>query len=348
LSRNQVFHLALRLDGTAPLPPRDREAGAGLPLSAAGWLELIRAAEEAGVDFVTIEDAHRLPVGDPAGRLDAVMIACRVAPVTQRVGIVPMASATLTEPFLLSSQIATLDFISRGRAGWQLAVSTDPAEAQLVGPRSLPSGADVFRDALDHVEVVRRLWDSWDDDAEIRDAVTNRFIDRDRIHHIDFQGPRFSVKGPSITPRSPQGQPIVVTVVSDDATAELAIAAADVAIVATGDEGELSRRVQELRSAGRDLGPLRLLAEVALAPSSTTALTVTGPPARAAEQVAAWTRLGVDGFRLSPAGDPAHAIAIAAELSARGHVTVPAGPADRRTLRGRFGLERPANRYAAA
>ncbi|SHW59784.1 Putative FMNH2-utilizing oxygenase [Mycobacteroides abscessus subsp. abscessus] len=55
------------------------------------------------------------------------------------------------------------------------------------------------------MEVVRRLWDSWEDDAEIRDVATGRFIDRDKLHYIDFEGRFFSVKGPSITPRSPQG-----------------------------------------------------------------------------------------------------------------------------------------------
>ena len=59
-------------------------------------------------------------------------------------------------------------------------------------------------EAADFVEVVRRLWDSWEDDAEIRDVATGRFIDRDKLHYIDFEGPRFSVRGPSITPRPPK------------------------------------------------------------------------------------------------------------------------------------------------
>ena len=69
--------------------------------------------------------------------------------------------------------------------------------------------AELFDEAADYVEVVRRLWDSWEDDAEIRDAATGRFIDRGKLHYIDFTGDYFSVKGPSITPRPPQGQPVV-------------------------------------------------------------------------------------------------------------------------------------------
>ena len=69
--------------------------------------------------------------------------------------------------------------------------------------------AEHFDEAADYVEVLRRLWDSWEDDAEIRDVATGRFIDRDKLHYIDFEGRWFAVKGPSITPRPPQGQPVV-------------------------------------------------------------------------------------------------------------------------------------------
>lgn len=68
---------------------------------------------------------------------------------------------------------------------------------------------ELYAEAADHVEVIRRLWDSWEDDAEIRDVATGRFVDRDKLHHIDFEGRHFSVRGPSITPRPPQGQPVV-------------------------------------------------------------------------------------------------------------------------------------------
>ena len=71
------------------------------------------------------------------------------------------------------------------------------------------AGVDLFDEASDAVEVARRLWDSWEDDAEIRDVATGRFVDRDKLHYIDFDGKYFSVKGPSITPRPPQGQPVV-------------------------------------------------------------------------------------------------------------------------------------------
>jgi alkanesulfonate monooxygenase SsuD/methylene tetrahydromethanopterin reductase-like flavin-dependent oxidoreductase (luciferase family) len=248
-------------------------------LTAGGWLELVAQAERGLVDFVTIADSHRLtaapPNGSatgtdqPTGRLDAIMVACRIAPATHSVGIMPMASATLTEPFLLSVQIATLDHVSRGRGGWQLDVATAPGDAAYVSPRGVLPADALHREAADHVEVVRRLWDSWDNDAEIRDTATNRFIDRERIHHIDFEGAVFSVKGPSITPRSPQGQPIIVAVVDSDATQALALAAADVVIVAAAGELELRNRVTALRAAAshadRPAQDIRILADVDVA-----------------------------------------------------------------------------------
>ena len=75
---------------------------------------------------------------------------------------------------------------------------------------------DLFAEAADVVEVVRRLWDSWEDDAEIRDAATDRFLDADKLHTIDFASERFSVRGPSITPRPPQGQPVVAALAHAD------------------------------------------------------------------------------------------------------------------------------------
>src|ERR1700727_3059832 len=158
----------------------------------------------------------------------AVLIAARAAPATRHIGFVPTAITTHTEPFHLSKAIATLDYVSGGRAGVrvQIAGRADTA-AHLRRPELPPPSTDQlstgrleepgvrrvvaehFDEAADYVEVLRRLWDSWQDDAEIRDVATGRFIDRDKLHYIDFEGRWFSVRGPSITPRPPQGQPVV-------------------------------------------------------------------------------------------------------------------------------------------
>jgi alkanesulfonate monooxygenase SsuD/methylene tetrahydromethanopterin reductase-like flavin-dependent oxidoreductase (luciferase family) len=109
--------------------------------------------------------------------------------------------------------------VSRGRAGWRVQLSARSGEAAHFGRRQIPELdpadldtqviTDLFDEAADYVEAVRRLWDSWEDDAEIRDAATGRFIDREKVHYINFEGRFFTVKGPSIAPRPPQGQPLV-------------------------------------------------------------------------------------------------------------------------------------------
>ena len=113
----------------------------------------------------------------------------------------PVVTTTHTEPFHVSKAIATLDFVSGGRAGMQARISPTDLEARLFGRRTSPNRtdgvdvpggseaiSDLFEEAADFVEVLRRLWDSWEDDAEIRDVATGRFIDRDKVHYIDFEG----------------------------------------------------------------------------------------------------------------------------------------------------------------
>ena len=217
----------IRPPGVSPTRSRERLFTAGY------WSDLAQQAERGLLDFVTIEDGlepavrrsfRRRPRTDRVrGRLDAILIAARVAPVTRHIGFVPTAITTHTEPFHLSKAIATLDYVSTGRAGIRVQVGARADEAAHFGRRESPPLradrladpdvqrliADRFDEAADYVEVLRRLWDSWEDDAEIRDVATGRFVDRDKLHYIDFEGRWFSVKGPSITPRPPQGQPIV-------------------------------------------------------------------------------------------------------------------------------------------
>ncbi len=193
-------------------------------------------AEQGLLDFVTFEDAlslqstsRRGPDGrtdQVRGRLDATLIAARVAPLTTSIGLIPTVTVTHTEPFHISKAIATLDWVSSGRAGVRVKVSSRPDEAAHFGRRTLPDGpeliGDLFAEATDYVEVIRRLWDSWEDDAEIRDVATGRFVDTGKLHYINFAGRWFSVKGPSITPRPPQGQPLVAALAHLDVAYQLA------------------------------------------------------------------------------------------------------------------------------
>ncbi|WP_433308892.1 LLM class flavin-dependent oxidoreductase [Micromonospora sp. CA-269861] len=394
------LHLAVALDGLGwhPAAWRLSHADATAPLTARYWKALAGEAEHAALDLLTIDDSldlqtsrHDGPddrVDEVRGRLDAVQIASRLAPLTRHIGLIPTTSTTHTEPFHLSTAIATLDHISGGRAGWRPRVSARRAEAGHFGRRDIPPldltrldepeavrlVGDLFAEAGDAVEVVRRLWDSWQDDAVIRDVPTGRFVDRERLHYIDFTGRWFSVKGPSIVPRSPQGQPVVAALAHSSVPYAFAARHADIVFVTPTDAGHAAAIVAEVRATeetvGRAGAPLRVLADLVVLLDETSTLAqhrrarldelhgarftsdasiVTGTAGELADLLAEWHRAGVDGFRLRPAVLPDDLTtisrALVPALRDRGlfRAGYPGG-----TLRDLLGLPRPASRYAVA
>ncbi|PWJ53118.1 Flavin-dependent oxidoreductase, luciferase family (includes alkanesulfonate monooxygenase SsuD and methylene tetrahydromethanopterin reductase) [Quadrisphaera granulorum] len=400
------LHLAVALDGAGWHPAAWREPTARPRdlFTARYWTDLVREAEAGLLDLVTIEDALRLQSDDPRrpdertdrvrGRLDAVLLAARLALVTRHIGLVPSATATHTEPFHPSKAIATLDHTTRGRAGVRVQVSLRPDEAAQFGrrpelaalatlaPGQTPPAAlveDVFDEGRDWVEVLRRLWDSWEDDAEIRDVATGRFIDADKLHTVDFTGPHFSVRGPSITQRPPQGQPLVAALSHVPVAHRFVARSADLGFLTPHDDDEARRLVAAVRDErevqpawpdGVGDQPLRLLGDVVVVLDETPgaaaerlarldaaagtalartsdALVFAGTPAELADLALAWQHAGLDGLRLRPAvlPDDLHAITrtLVPELQRRGVFRTAYAE---RTLRERLRLPRPTNRYA--
>ncbi|MFI5907925.1 LLM class flavin-dependent oxidoreductase [Dactylosporangium sp. NPDC051541] len=358
------LHLAVALDGAGWHPAAWREESARTEelFTPDYWLRLVRRAEEGTLDFVTIEDGPGLypgGAGQVRAHLDALLIATRVAPLTARIGLVPTVLTTTTEPFHVSTQLATLDYVSTGRAGWRARVAVDPdvIAAALAAANGDPNAIDpeliagLFEDAADHVEVVRRLWDSWEDDAVIRDAATGRFIDRDKLHYIDFAGKHFSVKGPSITPRPPQGQPVVTALAHSRVPYAFAAAGADVVFVTPTDAANARAIVDEVRSLTDR--PLLIFADVSVflhhvpGPYESDAFVYAGDAAGLADLLLEWQGAGLDGFRLRPGLLPADLDAIVDGLvpilRERGVFRTEYTAT---TLRGHLGLERPENRYA--
>jgi len=398
VSPSSPLHLAVALEGTGwhPASWREQVARPRDLFTAGYWAELVAEAERGLLDFVTIEDglgpqsSHFLDPDERTdqvrGRLDAVLIASRVAPLTRHIGLVPTAVVTHTEPFHISKAIATLDYVSTGRAGLRVQITARPGEAAHFGRRTIPRieaydspqtqdlVTDLFDEAADYVEVVRRLWDSWEDDAEIRDAATGRFIDRDKLHYIDFEGKHFSVKGPSITPRPPQGQPLVTALGHQTVPYRLIARQADVGYTTPHDAGQARAIVAEIRAeqetAGRADELLHVFGDLvvfldddqaaaedrrarldALAgePYTSDARIFTGTPTQLADVLEELAAAGLTGFRLRPAVAghdlPAITRGLVPELQRRGLFRT-AYESD--TLRGLLGLARPANRYATA
>ncbi|MFF8840866.1 LLM class flavin-dependent oxidoreductase [Streptomyces sp. NPDC015130] len=209
-----ALRLAVELDGDGAHPAAWRRAAhtPGELLSPRRLARAAAAAENAGFTLVTLDDSILPPASaaGPAGRIGAVERAAFVAASTSVVGVAPVVATTYAEPFHVSSQLSSLDHVSVGRAGWVVDAEEDP-EASRAWGRPLVEGAEALaREARDGVRVVRDLWDSWEDDAVIRSVATSRYLDRERLHAIDFTGETYSVKGPSIVPRPPQGRPVVL------------------------------------------------------------------------------------------------------------------------------------------
>jgi alkanesulfonate monooxygenase SsuD/methylene tetrahydromethanopterin reductase-like flavin-dependent oxidoreductase (luciferase family) len=354
------LHLGVALDGYGWNPQAWRAMlGAPSVLSGRYWAELAATAERGLLDFLTVDDSLMPQPGrreriDPrrlAGRADAALVAARMAPATQHIGLIPVATVTHTEPFHVSKSIATLDYVSHGRAGWQVRVSVTTHEAALFGRREVRP-EELFDEAVDYVEVVRRLWDSWEDDALIRDVASGRYVDRDKLHYVDFAGKHFSVKGPSITPRPPQGQPVVAALAHAGPVYEFAAASADVAFVTPTDDAPLNGILDEVRAAGGER--LKVFADVVVSFSGevdfrSDALVFGGSATELVDLLLDWQRLGVDGARLRPAVNATDLPVIVDEvvplLQRVGRFR--SGYRDGETLRERLGLPVAPNRYAA-
>ena len=364
------FHLGVALDGygwhpqawRATLAQAPRHPGTPSVLSGRYWVELAATAERGLLDFLTIDDTLMPQPGrgeriDPrrlAGRADAALVAARIAPVTRHIGLIPVATLTHTEPFHVSKSIATLDYVSHGRAGWQPRVSVTTHEAALIGRRD-GSQIPLFQEALEYVEVVRRLWDSWEDDAVIRDVTTGRYVDVDKLHYIDFTGKYFSVKGPSITPRPPQGQPVVAALAHAGPVYEFAAASADVVFITPTDGAAVASILDEVYAAGGS--GLKIFADVVvsfeggdfLGDFRSDALVFASSATELVDMLLDWQRRGIDGARLRPAVNatdlPVIVDQVVPLLQRAGRFRT--DYRDGETLRARLRLPVAPNRYAA-
>lgn len=381
------FTVGVALDGAGwhPAAWREPSADPAALFTAAYWTALAVSADTASVDYLTLEDSLHvqgadltgpLGVADPElpprvrpgiveGRLDALLVASWIAPRTRGIGVIPTVTTTHTEPFHLATALQTLDFVSEGRAGWQLRFSPGAVDAAAFGRKPAPeidlaavlAGrpdpglAELIGEAAEVGEVARALWDSWEDDAIIRDVATGRFLDRDRVHRIDFAGERFSVAGPSIVPRAPQGQ-LPITLLAH--AAPIYALAADIADVVFITPDSVSQRAGASRGRGvaelvaavraaeaasdraaRGFAPLRIVADLVIgldtaAESAADRLdrlnTLAGSPyesdtrvfvggaSDAADLIGAWHRAGVDGVRLRPLSLPNDLTAIGETL----------------------------------
>lgn len=170
------------------------------------------AAEAGKFDFLFVADSVFITEKSSPhylNRFEPLTILSALAGATNNIGLVATLTASYSEPFTVARQFASLDHISRGRAGWNVVTSWLEGSAANYG-RDKHYAHDVrYRLAGEHLDVVQGLWDSWEDDALTFDKEGGQFFDPAKLHALDHKGEFFSVKGPLNIARSPQGQPVI-------------------------------------------------------------------------------------------------------------------------------------------
>ncbi|MEN9894359.1 MAG: hypothetical protein RIR97_211 [Pseudomonadota bacterium] len=163
---------------------------------------------------------------------EPVTLFSALAPFTTHLGFIATASTTYEEPYNLARKFASLDLISGGRAGWNVVTTATEAAAHNFNLDQQHPHAYRYRRAAEHVDVVKKLWDSFEDDAFIRDREAGVFYDISKLHYTDHRGEFFKVRGPLNVSRSPQGHPVIVQAGQSEDGRGLAASTAEVIFTA--------------------------------------------------------------------------------------------------------------------
>jgi alkanesulfonate monooxygenase len=194
---------------------------------------------------------------------DPMTLLPALAMVTERLGLIATASTTYNEPWHIARKFASLDHISGGRAGWNVVTSGNPTEAQNFGREEHWEHAARYRRAHEFIDVVKGLWDSWDDDAFIRDVESGTYFDPEKMHVLNHKGDHFSVRGPLNVARPIQGYPVIVQAGASDDGRQLAAETAEVIFAAGGTIGDARAFYADVKSrtekAGRNPDHLLVL-----------------------------------------------------------------------------------------
>lgn len=197
----------------------------------AQYVDIAREAERAKLDFVFLADSPSVSyMHEPVMlervpqiyHIEPITLLSALAPLTQHVGLVGTITTTFSEPYNVARMFASLDHISDGRACWNVVTTTNDHTAPNFGlEQQLPKGERYAR-ASEFVDIVRGLWDSWEEDAFILDRERGIYADPKKMHFLNYRSERFAVRGPLNVPRTPQGQPVVCVAADSEDGRELA------------------------------------------------------------------------------------------------------------------------------
>lgn len=237
--RKMRLGLSIRGYGYHPAAWRHPNVPADGPLHVEHYVRSAQIAESGKLDMIFFADGAGIRQGDdPPGSLcrtgsdmvemEPMTLLPALAMVTQHVGLVTTASTTYNEPYNLARKFATLDLISKGRAGWNVVASWSEHEAQNFGLETTLDYDTRYARSAEFVDVVKGLWDSWEDGALLFDKAAGRYFDAARMHLLNHEGRFFKVRGPLNVAGMPQGHPVIVQAGASEQGRELGAATADV------------------------------------------------------------------------------------------------------------------------
>lgn len=224
------------------------------------YVKLAQIAERACLDAIFLAD--NAAISDqldmrPITALEPTMLLTSIAAATTHIGLIATASTSYNEPYNIARRFATLDLISKGRAGWNIVTTADLSSARNFGLDAVPDHAQRYARADEFATLVKSLWNSWEDDAFIADKPSGRFVDLDKLHPAAHRGRFFGVQGALNLPRSAQGHPVLVQAGASGDGRDLAARHAEAVFSASQsfDESRAYREDLNARAARYGRGP---------------------------------------------------------------------------------------------
>jgi FMN-dependent oxidoreductase (nitrilotriacetate monooxygenase family) len=236
---------------------RHHETPSDAPVNLEHLKTLARTAEAGKFDYLFLADsAYITKESTPyfLSRFEPITILSALAAVTERIGLVGTFTTSYSEPFTTARQLASLDKLSGGRAGWNAVTSALEGLGRNHGQEKLMDHSLRYRVAEEYLQVVKGLWDSWEDDAFVRDKETGQYADFDKMHTLNHVGEFFKVQGPLNMERSPQGRPIVFQAGGSEEGKNLAAREADAIFSRHSDPKLAAAFAQDIRGKAKRYG----------------------------------------------------------------------------------------------
>jgi alkanesulfonate monooxygenase len=258
MSPNPMMKLGMFMEGIGHHVAawRDPETSAHGKLDLDHYIDIARTAERGRFDMLFLADTNATFGADDAdvwvrqssaSRLEPLTLLGALAAVTKNIGLVATMTTTYYEPFTIARFFASLDHISKGRAGWNLVTSLAAAEALNFSHSAHASHADRYARAKEFAQVVLGLWDSWEDGAVIADKEAGLYFDAGKMHFLNHKGKNFQVRGPLMIQRSPQGHPVVVQAGQSEDGRDLAAETAEVVFTVQQDLNQAKAFYADIR-----------------------------------------------------------------------------------------------------